>query len=224
MATTSTFGQLIRERRLAKGMSMGQLASSVDRTAASVRRWERDEVVPGSEVVERLAGVLDLDAAELAASAARDAIDDEAGPDVGAGDTATAVAAQPMPPAEVEPSPPAQTDALPVAVPPPLPPPASPPVTAGAPPSAATTLSPEVDAPPVEERRTVRYYLDHLFDPDRPYLGYVRATLTVVVGVVLLWILIVAAGSLLDALGDVWDQFDREETGTTVAAAAVRWL
>jgi len=67
MTTTSTLGALIRESRLAKGMSMGQLASAVGRTAASVRRWERDEVVPGADVVERLAAVLELDLDDLAA-------------------------------------------------------------------------------------------------------------------------------------------------------------
>lgn len=46
-------------------MSLGQLAGRVGRTAASVRRWERDESVPSDEVRERLAEVLGLSAAEL---------------------------------------------------------------------------------------------------------------------------------------------------------------
>jgi hypothetical protein len=79
-----------------------------------------------------------------------------------------------------------------------------------------------VTAEPTAERRTIRYYADHLFDADRPYLGYLRAALTVVVGLVLLWILIWAVGELFEALGRVWDDFDREETVTTVAAAVLR--
>jgi transcriptional regulator with XRE-family HTH domain len=217
MTMTPTFGELIRETRLARGMSMGQLASSVGRTAASVRRWERDEVVPAVEVILVLAETLDLDPATLAALAA------------GAGDEdSDAGEAVPEPPPEAvpEPSPPVPEPSPPVPEPSPPVPEVAPVGETGAmpiaPPVAATTVSSAVTAEPTAERRTIRYYADHLFDADRPYLGYLRAALTVVVGLVLLWILIWAVGELFEALGRVWDDFDREETVTTVAAAVLR--
>jgi transcriptional regulator with XRE-family HTH domain len=190
--TPSTFGELIREGRLAKGMSMGQLASAVGRTAASVRRWERDEVLPAADVVQRLAEVLDIDPDDLAVHPSPPGDDEESGDDA-------------MPPT---PGPGVETDAMPV------------PVV-----EAVTTVSPEIDAEPPAETRGIGYYVDHLFDPDRPYLGYLRATLTVVVALILLWILVWAVGELFEALGRVWDQFSRDETDTTEAAVSVRmWL
>jgi len=81
----ATFGQAVREARLAHGLSMGQLASAVGRTAAAVRSWERDEAVPDGDVLERLADVLELDAAELSGLAdiveapQDEAADDDAG-------------------------------------------------------------------------------------------------------------------------------------------------
>jgi transcriptional regulator with XRE-family HTH domain len=61
MSDGKTFGQAVREARLAKGMSMGQLAASVERSTASVRRWERDEGMPAATVMQDLLVVLDLD-------------------------------------------------------------------------------------------------------------------------------------------------------------------
>src|SRR5665811_1044065 len=61
MNDAKTFGQAVREARLAKGMSMGQLAAAVERSTASVRRWERDEGVPAETVVRDLIAVLDLE-------------------------------------------------------------------------------------------------------------------------------------------------------------------
>ena len=59
MSDPRTFGQAVREARLAKGMSMGQLATSVERSTASVRRWERDEGVPAKSIIDDLVAVLD---------------------------------------------------------------------------------------------------------------------------------------------------------------------
>ena len=66
MSDPRTFGQAVREARLAKGMSMGQLATSVERSTASVRRWERDEGVPARSIIDDLVAVLDLSDDELA--------------------------------------------------------------------------------------------------------------------------------------------------------------
>lgn len=60
-----TIGEQIRERRLAAGMSLGQLASKVHLTAAAVRSWERGESFPDSSIHGALAEVLDLDVAIL---------------------------------------------------------------------------------------------------------------------------------------------------------------
>ena len=70
MTDRRTFGQAIREARLSKGMSMGQLATAVERSTASVRRWERDQGVPTETVVQDLIVVLNLDEAEATALAA----------------------------------------------------------------------------------------------------------------------------------------------------------
>ena len=61
MSQPETLGELIRDRRLARGMSLGQLATSVGRTAATVRAWERDQHAPAVAIIEQLAGVLDVD-------------------------------------------------------------------------------------------------------------------------------------------------------------------
>jgi len=58
-------GMLIRESRLKRGMSLGQLASAVGRSSSSVRRWERGEVAPAIGIVPELARVLDLDESSL---------------------------------------------------------------------------------------------------------------------------------------------------------------
>jgi len=61
MSDEKTFGQAVRQARLAKGMSMGQLAAAVERSTASVRRWERDEGMPAATVVDDVLSVLDLE-------------------------------------------------------------------------------------------------------------------------------------------------------------------
>ncbi|MGB5531919.1 MAG: helix-turn-helix transcriptional regulator, partial [Acidimicrobiia bacterium] len=66
MSDPKTFGQAVRGARLARGMSMGQLATSVGRSTASVRRWERDEGVPAKGIIDELAAVLDLSDDDLA--------------------------------------------------------------------------------------------------------------------------------------------------------------
>jgi len=61
----NTLGGLIRERRLAQGLSLGQLATAVGRTAATVRAWERGQHFPAADVVDRLAITLGLEASQI---------------------------------------------------------------------------------------------------------------------------------------------------------------
>ena len=68
----NTLGELIRERRLAAGLSLGQLATNVGRTAATVRAWERDQHFPAADVIDRLAMALDIGADEIEALMQRD--------------------------------------------------------------------------------------------------------------------------------------------------------
>lgn len=65
MDDATSMGRFIRESRLEKGMSLGQLAASIGRSPSSVRRWERDEVSPAIAVVPQLAVALDVDVAAL---------------------------------------------------------------------------------------------------------------------------------------------------------------
>jgi transcriptional regulator with XRE-family HTH domain len=65
MDDSTTLGRLIRESRLERGLSLGQLASKVGRSSSSVRRWERDEVAPAIGILPDLAKALDIDEAEL---------------------------------------------------------------------------------------------------------------------------------------------------------------
>lgn len=65
MDDATTMGRFIRESRLRKGMSLGQLAARIGRSPSSVRRWERDEVAPAISVMPQLADVLDVDVVAL---------------------------------------------------------------------------------------------------------------------------------------------------------------
>ncbi|HSJ72322.1 MAG TPA: helix-turn-helix transcriptional regulator [Acidimicrobiia bacterium] len=65
MNDAMAIGRAIREARLEKGMSLGQLAAAVGRSSSSVRRWERGEVPPAIGIIDDLAKVLELDPDEL---------------------------------------------------------------------------------------------------------------------------------------------------------------
>ncbi|MEZ5175367.1 MAG: helix-turn-helix transcriptional regulator [Acidimicrobiia bacterium] len=67
MEGSESLGRLIRESRLRRGMSLGQLASTIGRSSSSVRRWERDEVAPAIAIMPRLAEALQIDVADLEA-------------------------------------------------------------------------------------------------------------------------------------------------------------
>ena len=73
MEDTQTLGDLIRESRLARGFSLGQLATKLGQTAAAVRSWERSAALPGSDMLEALAEALSLDRSDLSGLAALEA-------------------------------------------------------------------------------------------------------------------------------------------------------
>ncbi len=60
-----TVGELIRERRMAQSLSLGQLATKLGVAAAAVRQWERNEEFPPEALRSELGSVLDLDPAEF---------------------------------------------------------------------------------------------------------------------------------------------------------------
>lgn len=61
MERPASFGATVRDRRLALGYSLGQLATKVHKTAASIRAWEKGVAHPDADEVAALAGALDLD-------------------------------------------------------------------------------------------------------------------------------------------------------------------
>lgn len=65
MNKIAPLGETIRDRRLALGYSLGQLATKVSKTGSSIRAWERGEAFPSEEESAALAIALDLDPALL---------------------------------------------------------------------------------------------------------------------------------------------------------------
>lgn len=184
---------------------MGQLAAAVDRSTASVRRWERDEGLPSQDAIETLILRLGLDRADVENALAEHRGEDPEAVVVGEGDpidvvpladVAMAVGAGAVvdwqPPAGAESSEPQPTPAQPrtVASPAPIWPTASVPV--------------EI----VNQDQTL---LQTIRDPDRPWLGYIRAALTIAVLAGLGWILLWAIPEFLDAFDEVWDSLWQRE-------------
>lgn len=160
MTDRRTFGQAIREARLSKGMSMGQLATAIERSTASVRRWERDQGVPTETVVQGLIVVLDLDESET-----------------------VALAAAPLPVAPAPPQSPEPSDA-----------------------TRATSVSTTSTASQaVSSSGGSSSWLSSLRDPDKPWLGYLRAVLTVVTLLILGWVLVWALRGFLEVYGEIWE-------------------
>lgn len=137
---------------------MGQLAAKVERSTASVRRWERDEGRPAETVVQRLVEVLDL------------------------GDDALAPVHPNVPSAAVEPEP----------------------SVSGATRATAQAPADTTGIPSVSPAKPANWF-DRLRDPNQPWLGYIRAGLTIVVLLALGWVLIWALAGLTGALGDIWE-------------------
>ena len=61
----SSIGRLLRERRLALGLSQERLAEAAGVSARSINRWEQGTVVPQPAARRRLAEELGLDPADL---------------------------------------------------------------------------------------------------------------------------------------------------------------
>ena len=57
----------------------------------------------------------------------------------------------------------------------------------------------------------IKGWFAELYDPANPWLGYLRAALTIVVLIVLAWILVWALAGLLGAAGEIWDGMWAEE-------------
>ena len=217
-ATSRTFGQIVREARLERHLSMGQLAAAVDRSTASVRRWERNDGLPTPEVIELLIERLALDPDEMnsvLAAAGLEADGGDAGEPVAIeesdpidvvalSEVADAVGAGSMEDWEQ----PSVTVASQAAGAPGRE--GSSVVVAAPPPSAWPTAS--VPVAVIEQDQNL---LQILRDPDQPWLGYIRAALTVVVLAGLVWVLLWALPEFLDAFGEMWDSLWETEGTTT---------
>jgi len=159
MSDSKTFGQAVREARIARGMSMGQLAAAVERSTASVRRWEKGEGMPSDTVVHRLMAVLDIDDGEYTVVDAQVA-------DVAVGRDVPGRVSESM---------------------------------------RATSIATGRAAPPGESGADESPGpLKRFLDPEKPWLGYLRALLTIVTLGLLAWLLLWALGGLVDAVGSIW--------------------
>ncbi len=96
MDDSASLGRFIRESRLRKGMSLGQLAASIGRSSSSVRRWERDEVAPAITVMPALAEVLGVEVGVLEAKRPSLADFDDTGPHTAGGDDRPPTLEQPV--------------------------------------------------------------------------------------------------------------------------------
>ena len=199
MSDPRTFGQAVREARLAKGMSMGQLATSVERSTASVRRWERDEGVPAKGVINELAAVLDLSEDDVGLAAKEPELADPPPPTPS---HATPAPATPAPASLAPVTPRGPTPALST----PAPPSGASQATQAAGSRVAGVVAISEPAP-----TGIRSWLAELYNPANPWLGYLRAALTVVVLIVLAWILVWALAGLFGAVGEIWDGMWAEE-------------
>lgn len=269
-STNGSLGELIRERRLGMGLSLGQLATEVNTSANQVRRWERGEETPDREAQVTLADFLGIDAAlvsSLAAEeiAAAELADEEPETPTEVFSEASGVSpASVSPPREAETGPPVtpsgqgqviepEREAVPetsarreetageVAVDtheptePPLALEPAPEAQAQLQEPGAATAAAFGDAPestiaprpvplrypesvppgvPVEitEPEPNRWNpLRYLYDPEKPWLYWARAGLTVVVLLVLVNVLFDSVSELFDKLGELLDTIEPTE-------------
>ncbi len=54
------FGSIIREARVAKGLTQGELAQQLGIKNTTISNWEKDRSQPSSDKIEQLCSVLDL--------------------------------------------------------------------------------------------------------------------------------------------------------------------
>lgn len=186
-----TPGEIIQRRRAELGLTQAQLAERIGRTSSTVQRWERGVATPPKSLLPTLATALQVSERDLGVAFGR-----ETAPPVEAVETPTS---QPSDGAEVE-APREASGAIAIEEQPTMAVPASAPV-ASAP--QAKRRSPMRRAPAVDSAEGLSY----IERPQQRYRYLLRATLTVVVGIVLLFILFWAFGELRTAIGDVWDLF-----------------
>ena len=62
------------------------------------------------------------------------------------------------------------------------------------------------------DRTGIRGLFAELYNPANPWLGYLRAALTVVVLIVLAWVLVWALAELLGAVTEIWDEMWAEDS------------
>lgn len=183
MTTYAELGALIREARLEKGMSLGQLASAVGRSSSSVRRWERGEVAPAASVLPKLSAILDIDPQGLHHDEVTPATEPEPEDDTPAGDSegvSVSTVEQPVIESDDAPAPLAE--------------PVSPPAPTG-------------DGGIFAEAWNVIVRSGH------GWKGWIRGVVTLAVLIVMLLVLVWAVGELINALGQVLDSFDVGSNG-----------
>lgn len=71
MEPKRSLGEILREARGAKGVSLRAIAGQMDITPSYLSDIENDRRVPAEDVLSRLAGLLSLDADDLMAQAGR---------------------------------------------------------------------------------------------------------------------------------------------------------
>lgn len=62
---TSSIGELIKQERIKKGLTQGELASAIGVTMAAVSRYELNQRVPRAEVLTKIATALEISVANL---------------------------------------------------------------------------------------------------------------------------------------------------------------
>lgn len=177
-------GRTIREARLAKGMSLGQLAAAVGRSSASVRRWERGEVAPAIGIIDDLARVLDIDADELRSQRPSAGEPEEPSVRDSHGDTDMVGGTGPST-FEHDVVAPAQSRAR----------------------------TDETGAVPARSGGIVSDAVEAVRHATSGWGGWIRGLLTAAVLIAMALILVWAVGQLASAVGEIWDSFDTGATG-----------
>lgn len=226
MSQPTTLGELIRERRLAHGMSLSQFASRVDHSQAEVRSWERGEAEPALDSRDALVDVLEVDPDVLdavwpltpeepdapAEAAVPEEYDDTflavGGVVAGLG---TDDAAQPDT-TESEPAAVAIMEEPTEAI--------GAPFVVAAPSTAETAMLALAEPEAPRRWNPIR----ELYDPNKPWLTYLRTILTVVVLAVLGLILIRLLGELFDALGELLDTVQTNDDVQSTIEALSFWV
>jgi len=183
-------GRLIRESRLKKGMSLGQLASAVGRTSSSVRRWERGEVPPAKAIIPDLAVALDLDPQQLDALRPGPSLPEPLEPD--------SMVAELV---EEKPS----TIEQPIVA---RSGPGSAPVPASTAPANGSSTRPPATSGGGPFGDIGAAYRSLTQD----WSGWIRGGLTAIALLIMLIVLVWAVSELGSAIGEVWDSFDAEPT------------